>query len=190
MKTPKEIIREMRKFVADRSLNERTTFLGGVVKEWAESIEAAMREPVAEVRSLPGDICALDRNLPVGTPLFALPPDAAGEIERLTKRLNVAEMDRFEQGQEIERLKKGWRTESDKFIAELRYAYAEIERLKKELQRARQDCIERFPTLATDPAPCPGPASPASTSAPRRAPSRRSLAASARSATGWTPASI
>jgi hypothetical protein len=52
------------------------------------------------------------------------------EIERLTKSLDVAEMDHFEQRQEIERLKQGWRSESDKFIAELRDAYAKVERLQ------------------------------------------------------------
>jgi hypothetical protein len=47
-----DVIRKMRKFVADRSLNERTTFLGGVVKDWADALETAMREKDAEIEWL------------------------------------------------------------------------------------------------------------------------------------------
>jgi predicted RNase H-like nuclease (RuvC/YqgF family) len=66
------------------------------------------------------------------------------EIERLTKKIEVQGRNvkalvkiaitkdhQIEQlDAEIERLKQGWRSESDKFIAELRDAYAEIKRLK------------------------------------------------------------
>jgi hypothetical protein len=58
--------------------------------EWADAIEAAMREPVAEVKSCLtlgvglDSYCQYDKSaLEPGTKLFALPPDAQDEIDLL-----------------------------------------------------------------------------------------------------------
>jgi hypothetical protein len=107
--TPADVIRKMRKFVADRSLNERTTFLGGVVKEWADALEAAMREPVGWVfrehfpttvaigpEEYTTDKKVADMLDPYPVPVFAIPQDlerqllnSQAEIERLTNALRT-----------------------------------------------------------------------------------------------------
>jgi hypothetical protein len=119
----KKIIEEMRKFVDDRSLNGRTTFLGGVVKEWVDALEASMREPVAYMM-VNADFPYLTPSLnftiqsnwhpswkPI--PLYAFPSDAAGEIERLKADMDAgakdycAIMERYDaQHVEIERLRE------------------------------------------------------------------------------------
>jgi hypothetical protein len=109
----------------------------------ADALEAALRQPVAKVyvhktggnAGIAWSAASVDPTLSLppladGTLLYALPPDAAGEIERL---------------------KQGWRSESDKFIAELRDAYSEIERLQEYVQdhvHAFLDTDETGPLLS------------------------------------------
>jgi hypothetical protein len=83
--TVEEVLREMR---------ERLDSTGPYdpdVEAWADAIEAAMTQPAATVRGyymFPEDaeprFTEIDKiNLPEGTKLFAFPPDAQAEIERL-----------------------------------------------------------------------------------------------------------
>jgi hypothetical protein len=90
---PAEVIREMRLRIEDECPP-------GIedVKNWADALEAAMREPVAEIEPinrLDGSIvtyCRYDQyKLPPGTKLYTFPPDAAAEIERLHSDLETAE---------------------------------------------------------------------------------------------------
>jgi len=123
MKTPEEIIREMRGW-------EYESYR--VIAKWAGALEQAMREPVAEYTALPDGLEWRFRpqifDPPVGTKLFAFPPDAAtvirlevehsallvGEIERLSDRLKWFEdsgsvavhAEVFKRGAEIERLRE------------------------------------------------------------------------------------
>jgi hypothetical protein len=119
--TPTDVIREMRKFVADRSLNERTTFLGGVVKEWADALEQAMREPVAEVYASSDSVygehgteihCLPDvPYLPPGTKLYTLPPTCPHIVTGTegTSYCDLAESAVRERDAEIERLQACFR---------------------------------------------------------------------------------
>ena len=85
---------------------------------WADAIEAAMREPVAEVvgfdyyfgaraymsvRSVKGKGY---EKFPPGTKLYALPPDAAGEIQPDWDKLEACQQSLREHMAEIERLRK------------------------------------------------------------------------------------
>ena len=72
-------------------------------REWADAIEAAMWEPVAEVvrfaeswgYEYPVLRLVVDAKMPpIGTKLFTFPPDAAGEIERLKADFEAACEDR------------------------------------------------------------------------------------------------
>jgi hypothetical protein len=85
MKTPSDVIREIRQYAKRHSLP---------YDRWADALEQAMREPVAEIEPidrLDGSVvtyCRYDHDkLPPGTKLFAFPPDAEEEIERLTELL-------------------------------------------------------------------------------------------------------
>jgi len=68
-----------------REMRERATwhpldFNPDDLLRWADALEAAMREPVAEIRKSSHDTwCAFDPDLPPGTNLYAFPPDAAAE---------------------------------------------------------------------------------------------------------------
>jgi len=107
MKTPKEIIREMRA-TADKSRESRYLALAGDIEGWIAAIETAMREPVGVVEDVIigasgafGDheirksrrARWLKNKPPVGTNLFAFPPDAAGEIERLKADMDAGAKD-------------------------------------------------------------------------------------------------
>jgi hypothetical protein len=83
MRTPEKIIREMRGW-------EYESYK--VIAKWADALEQAMLEPVAEVYESADSVCGergteIDwigsRRCDPGTKLYALPPDAAGEIENL-----------------------------------------------------------------------------------------------------------
>lgn len=84
-----DVLRAMRLYAED-------DHYGPDVGRWLIAIEAAMREPVGEVgyswaRSTTSQSAAhayplallSDQHIPPGTKLYALPPDAAAEIERL-----------------------------------------------------------------------------------------------------------
>jgi len=68
---------------------------------WADTLEAAMREPVAtvvkndsgQIRLVGKDWLALDLSAHVGTNLYEIPPDAAAEIERLREALQSLRSD-------------------------------------------------------------------------------------------------
>ena len=85
-----EVLREMRPFAR---------MMGEPVPQWADAIEAAMREPVAylmEHKESPHLAKSLRFSLPewhitwTPNPLFTFPPDAAGEIERLHEVIDRA----------------------------------------------------------------------------------------------------
>jgi hypothetical protein len=67
-----DIIREMHRWADCRDDSQQ-------IEAWAAALEAAMREPVATANKQG----LVHEYFPRGTKLFALPPDAAGEIERL-----------------------------------------------------------------------------------------------------------
>jgi hypothetical protein len=74
------------------------------------------------------------------------PEEAQRQMRQMDQQPTVYDGARLADGvrvmvAEIERLKQGWRSESDKFIAELRDAYAEIERLKKQREYWRDKAI-------------------------------------------------
>jgi hypothetical protein len=94
MKTPKEIIREMRTDCA---------MWPARVQEWADDLEAAMLEPVAvyDRHSMGGSYAKVILLTPApmqdDTKLYALPPDAAAEIKREVEHsaLLVKEIERL-----------------------------------------------------------------------------------------------
>jgi hypothetical protein len=126
-----EVLREMREWDSVAS------------REWADAIEAAMREPVAEVIAYEGIKIVNARSaklalLPLGTKLYALPPDQSAEIERLRADLETAERALDAQTDfraEIERL----RADRDKwrraFAADRLEKDVVIEQLQAKLQR-------------------------------------------------------
>ena len=73
-----DVIREMRLYTEDDNY-------GPDVGRWVIALEAAMREPVATI--IEGEdgfrYCDWDSALETGMKLYALPPDAQAEIERL-----------------------------------------------------------------------------------------------------------
>jgi hypothetical protein len=83
MNTIQEVIEEMR---TDCSRDAQ-------VQRWADALEAAMREPVAEVDGLGFVIeTGLIGDMEPGTKLYTLPPNAQAEIARL-KALWYADAD-------------------------------------------------------------------------------------------------
>jgi hypothetical protein len=82
MMTPTEVIAEMRNMT-------REDVDYGPWDRWADALEAAMREPVAEVIDTPYGPAMTGRHmlniedLPPGTKLYTVPPDQSAEIERL-----------------------------------------------------------------------------------------------------------
>ena len=119
MKTPEEIIREMREYAEHlRSLGASRAVFAVSFCRWADALEAAMREPVAEYTALPDGLEWRFRpqifDPPVGTKLYAFPPDAEEEIERLRDRLKWFEdsggvavhAEVFKRGAEIEHCRK------------------------------------------------------------------------------------
>jgi hypothetical protein len=82
-----EVLREMR----TNEMRGSRRIEVWVLEQWADAIEAAMTQPAATVRGyymFPEDaeprFTEIDKiNLPEGTKLYALPPDAQAEIERL-----------------------------------------------------------------------------------------------------------
>jgi len=90
MKTPEEILREMRQ---EFRTNMDGEAIVGVkrIRGWADALEEAMREPVAEYTALPDGLEWRFRpqifDPPVGTKLYCLPPDAEEEIRYLRSRL-------------------------------------------------------------------------------------------------------
>ena len=85
--TIQDVLKEMR----SASFGMRRVGLEDDAQEftkWADAIEAAMRERVAEVRHANGTtFCVFDPDLSHGTKLYAFPPDAQAEIERLREAL-------------------------------------------------------------------------------------------------------
>ena len=77
-----DVIREMRLYTEDDNY-------GPDVGRWVIALEAAMREPVATI--IEGEdgfrYCDWDSALETGMKLYALPPDAQAEIERLQRKL-------------------------------------------------------------------------------------------------------
>jgi hypothetical protein len=89
VKTPEEIVREIRDDIDCVDFNDPIT--PDDLRRWADGIEASMREPVAEYVALPDGLEWRFRpqifDPPVGTKLFAFPPDAEEEIRYLRSRL-------------------------------------------------------------------------------------------------------
>jgi len=95
-----DVLNEMRGF-ADKGMV--SVVCSDIMIEWADAIEAAMREPAAEVAedrysTPPGENDEITALLPVGTKLYALPLDAAGEIERLRELVESAYRDGWQDG--------------------------------------------------------------------------------------------
>jgi hypothetical protein len=78
--SPAEIIHEMRYGVGTSEWTRRL----------AEDLEAAMKSPVAEVVKTPygAGFTFYWLDPPIGTRLYTIAPDAAAEIERLTKHID------------------------------------------------------------------------------------------------------
>ena len=116
--TPTDVVREMR----ESDINDAR------IDIWAAALEAAMREPVAY----------LTRNQIDGgrteEPLYALPPDAAGEIERLERKLALRGDALNTRDEDVARLRNRlkWFEDSGGVAvhAEVFKRGAEIERLK------------------------------------------------------------
>jgi hypothetical protein len=146
-------------------------------REWADALEASMQEPVA-VANKQG---LVHEYFSPGTKLFAFPPDAAGEIERLDG-LCVQVIDLMKKKDaEIERLKsslqlfvdrlKAQEAITDKFAAEAARLRNRVgdrglevvmidgvghyvsEVVRGEIERLKRDCIERFPSFAKEDKP-------------------------------------
>ena len=108
--------------------------------ESADAIEAAMREPVCTVDDLQF-MNLHGTELEPGTKLFTFPPDAAGEIERLTKiagLFNTISDERLEASLEIERMKSDLHA-AECEIEELRDSRDFYKRRCDELQKAQRD---------------------------------------------------
>jgi hypothetical protein len=100
--TPSEVTREMREY-AEHLRHEP---IADPLRRWADALEQAMREPVGHRGEYGGVLNERGVALPLDTKLYALPPDAAGEIERLDG-LCVQVIDLMKKKDaEIERLKK------------------------------------------------------------------------------------
>jgi hypothetical protein len=82
-----DIIREMRE-TSDEIANAGISGFGNRCSVWADTLEDAMQEPVGELTEVPmGEIKFQQlRDCDAG-PLYALPPDAAGEVKMLQKQL-------------------------------------------------------------------------------------------------------
>jgi hypothetical protein len=126
MMSVQDVLREMRSVAASDWAKEQ----GEVddLNEWADTIEAAMREPVAEVVFVDfledGAVRMIQplAKFGPGTKLYALPPDAAAEIERLQAVANRG--------------------------GHLAVASAEIERLKADAESCRKDAERMREALA------------------------------------------
>jgi hypothetical protein len=119
-----DVIREMREIAAVLTYEHSEPYVvtSGEIKDWADALEAAMREPVATIIEAEDGFryCDWDSALETGTKLFAFPPDAAGEIEMLrTENRDLA----HDNASMVRAL-----LAKDKKIARLR---AEIERLRE-----------------------------------------------------------
>jgi hypothetical protein len=92
-----DVINEMRDYAEIRYAPPQSATLF----RWADALEAAMREPVAQImeRRMGPQYCEWDSSLDAGTKLYALPPDAAGEIERLRNLVDQAWDEGWESGQ-------------------------------------------------------------------------------------------
>ena len=113
--TIEEVLREMREWDSVAS------------REWADAIEAAMREPKAYIsHTSQGDVLDWEPQFdaPSRTKLYALPPDAAGEIERLKAEVRGSE-------EEFGRLQY-----------KLDQRFMEIERLKADIDQLKGDVAE------------------------------------------------
>jgi hypothetical protein len=119
--TPTEVIAEMR---TDCSRDAQ-------VQRWADALEAAMREPVAEVIDTPYGPAMTGRHmlnieaLPPGTNLYAMPPDQSAEIKRLHGMIGHLQL------------------ALDKEAARHRQDNAEIERLRAVVVLAYQSAYSR-----------------------------------------------
>ena len=80
--------------------------------------------------------------------------ECRAEIERLRTDLETAERALDAQTDfraEIERLQEELAATQDAMGFQIAEQVKEIERLKQELERAKRDCVERFPEITTDP---------------------------------------
>ena len=126
-----EVLREMRLYAED-------DHYGPDVGRWLIAIEAAMREPAAElVRTSTGSEWAFRlMDPPIDTKLFAFPPDAAGEIKKITEAHEDALLDVQTALNEAKGDAEDWHDSYDSIVEEFRMRGAEIERLT--LQRDAQ----------------------------------------------------
>ena len=134
-----EVLREMRLYAED-------DHYGPDVGRWLIAIEAAMREPEAwksidregiedatVYEDTMQDWVRFGRRI---VPLFAFPPDAAGEIKKITEAHKDALLDVQTALNEAKGDAEDWRDSYDSIVEEFRMRGAEIERLT--LQRDAQ----------------------------------------------------
>jgi FtsZ-binding cell division protein ZapB len=159
------IIREMRAAFEGAKAETDSLYALAIAKDanrWADALEAAMREPVAvvarndsgQIRLVGSDWLAFNISAHVGTRFYALPPDAAAEIERLREagvgysqqtvdalqaeieRLNAVIALEVEHSamlaKEIERLRECNTHSHNCMLHEVEVRDAEIERLREE----------------------------------------------------------
>ena len=91
-----DVLREIREAESHNEWNPRVPsevlLPAAKIKRWRETIEAAMREPVAEVvheNGLPYGGIRMTKAFNPGTKFYTFPPDAAGEIQRLKALLET-----------------------------------------------------------------------------------------------------
>ena len=121
-----KMLREMRLYADENNY-------GPDVGRWLIAIEAAMREPAAElVRTSTGSEWAFRlMDPPIDTKLFAFPPDAAGEIKKITEAHEDALLDVQTALNEAKGDAEDWHDSYDSIVEEFRMRGAEIERLKR-----------------------------------------------------------
>jgi hypothetical protein len=173
MKTPEEIVREMRRIVHEAQTDpgsDVTLTTASKIHDWADALEASMQKPVATFHPSPEgntDILMewhVDRSIFQGkTNLYTLPPDAAEEIERLHEMVDATEAELLDTlhrangyALEIERLRESCRRREDRATEASHQASVlanvcadqkkEIERLKKyaENRDFAYDAIDRY----------------------------------------------
>ena len=120
-----EVLREMRELIFDCDPDD--------IERWTNAIEAAMREPVAWRYRLNGSP-VVSIYPPIRPkewePLFAFPPDAAGEIKKITEAHEDALLDVRTALNEAKGDAEDWHDSYDSIVEEFRMRGAEIERLK------------------------------------------------------------
>jgi len=137
-----DVLREMREVDAVAPSDD--------VACWADALEAAMREPVAwcftDVNGKPKELTDSpdyrdEQDKRIYTPLYALPPDAAGEIEReeMAKMRLIGQC--ADQLEEIERLEKErdlWREEARRLCENTEHWRQEVDKKDAEIKKLRE----------------------------------------------------